>query len=97
MLYKNLPQSELGPVMRVRAVLDYMAILSFVLKGQFPNAWAVLKARRAYRKLRSSFASSREENLEKTRFVVIPERTKSSILAELYIHGKKTFSQLNGL
>ena len=35
MLYKNLPQEELGPVMRVRAVLDYVAALSFLLKG-FP-------------------------------------------------------------
>ena len=36
MLYKNLPQEELGPVMRVRAVLDYVAALSFLLKGSFP-------------------------------------------------------------
>lgn len=94
MLYKNLPQEDLVPVMRVRAVLDYVAALSFMLKGQFPNALAVLRARRAYSSLRASFAASRKENLEKTTLAVIPERTKSSILAQFYLHGKKFFSQL---
>lgn len=64
MLYKNLPQEELGPVMRVRAVLDYVAALSFLLKGQFPNMWAVLRARHAFHLLRPSFADARKENLK---------------------------------
>lgn len=94
MLYKNLPQEELVPVMRVRAMLDYVAALSFLLKGQFPNALAVVRARRAYRSLRSSFEAARKENLLKTCLSVIPERTKNSILAQFYLHGKKFFSQL---
>lgn len=94
MLYKNLPQEELVPVMRMRAILDYTAALSFVLKGQISNALAVLRARRSYASLRPSFAVSREENLKKTCLTVIPERTKSSILAQFYLHGKKFFSQL---
>lgn len=94
MLYKNLPQAELASVMRVRAILDYVAVLSFFLKGQIPNALAVLRARRAYHSLRSSYAAAREENLEKTSLPVIPERTKNSILAQFYLHGKKFFSQL---
>lgn len=94
MLYKNLPQEDLAPVMRVRAVLDYVAALSFMLKGQFPNALAVFRARRAYSSLRTSLVASRKENLEKTTLAVIPERTKSSILAQFYLHAKRFFSQL---
>lgn len=94
MLYKNLPPEELASVMRVRTVLDYAAALSFLLKGQLPNMWAVIRARRAFRSLRSSFASAREENLKKTCLPVIPERTKNSILSQFYLHGKKYFSQL---
>ena len=94
MLYKNLPQEELGPVMRVRAVLDYVAALSFLLKGQFPNMWAVLRARRAFHLLRPSFADARKENLKKTSLPMIPERVKSSILVGFYLRGKKFFSQL---
>ena len=94
MLYKNLPQEELGPVMRVRAVLDYVAALSFLLKGQFSNMWAVLRARRAFHLLRPSFADARKENLKKTSLPMIPERVKSSILVGFYLRGKKFFSQL---
>lgn len=94
MLYKNLPQEDLASVMRVRVVLDYVAAFSFMLKGQFPNALAVFRARRAYHSLRASLAASRKENLKKTTLAVIPERTKSSILAQFYLHGKKFFSQL---
>lgn len=94
MLYKNLPQDELRRVMGVRACLDYVAALSFVLKGQFPNAWAVLRARRAYAALRPSFAASREENLQKAVLDAIPERTGYSILAQFYLRGKRLFSQL---
>ncbi len=94
MLYKNLPQEDLASVMRVRAVLDYVAAFSFMLKGQLPNALAIFRARRAYGSLRASFTASRKENLKKTTLAVIPERTKSSILAQFYLHGKKFFSQL---
>lgn len=94
MLYKNLPSRNFASVMRTRAVLDYIAALSFILKLQFPNALAVLRARREYRLLRSSFTPAREENLKKTSLSVIPEWTKSSILAQYYLRGKKFFSQL---
>lgn len=94
MLYKNLPHEELKPVMRTRAVLDYIAALSFLMKGQIPNALAVLRARRSYASLRRSFTASREENMAKTVLPVIPERTKISILAQFYVYGKKRFSQL---
>lgn len=94
MLYKNLPAEDLVPVMRIRAFLDYVAALNFLLKMQFSNALAVIRARREYRSLRSSFTPAREENLKKTSLSVIPEWTKSSILAQYYCRGKKYFSQL---
>ena len=94
MLYKNLPQEELASVMRVRAVLDYVAALNFLLKGEFSNMWAVIRARRAFHSLRPSFAAAREENLKKISLLIIPERTKNSILAQFYLHGKRLFSRL---
>lgn len=93
MLYKNLSCEELGRVMRVRAVLDYVAALSFVLKGQLPNAKAVIQARRDYGKLRASFLPSREENLKLTRHFHIPERVAGSLLWKFYVQGKKKFSE----
>ena len=93
MLYKNLPSKDFASVMRTRAVLDYIAALSFILKLQFPNALAVLRARREYRLLRSSFTPAREENLKNFPFRDTG-MDKSSILAQYYLRGKKFFSQL---
>ena len=41
MLYKNLPEEELAPVMRVRTFLDYCAALVWLLKGDWGNVRAV--------------------------------------------------------
>lgn len=94
MLYKNLPEKELNKVMRVRAGLDYLAALSFLLKGDWNNASAVVRARKEYKQICNSFSSSREENIRKNTLQTIPERTKSSILWQFYGRGRKHFSQL---
>lgn len=94
MLYKNLPADELRSVMRVRCLLDYVAALTFVLKGQIPNAKAVMQARCEYRQLQPAFREARAENLKKTSAPPIPERIKSSILWQFYAEGRKRFSQI---
>lgn len=94
MLYKNLPPSELASVMRIRACLDYIAALHFFLQFQFANAWAVLRARWAFRMLKPSFAGSRAENMRLSVQNDIPERMRSSVLWQFYGRGKRAFSQL---
>lgn len=94
MLYKNLPSSELKKVMAIRAILDYVALLSFLLKFQVPNAVAVFHARREFHRMRASYLSERRDNLKKTCVEAIPQRIKSCILALYYFQGKKYFSQL---
>ena len=97
MLYKNLPAEELNKVMRIRACLDYVAAFVFLLKGDWDNACAVMRARKEYKQIRPSFSSSREENMRKKRLDLIPERTKNSILWQFYARGCKRFSQLSDL
>ena len=94
MLYKNLPPQELRPVMRVRALLDYVAAFVFLLKGQFPNACAVVRARRAYHQLCAGYKNVRAENLRMTVQETIPECFPHSLLIRFYLSGKKTFSRL---
>ncbi len=94
MLYKNLPAGELNGVMRVRWLLDQVAALFFLLKGQWDNACAVWRARREFRRIRPSFHSSRQENEKKSCESVIPERAAYSILVRYYLLGKKRFSDL---
>lgn len=95
MLYKNLPDCELAAVMRIRGWLDYVAAFTFLLKGEAPNARAVLRARREFKKLRPDFEALRAENQRNTSLNPIPERIKSSILVQFYAKGHRFFSQLS--
>ena len=48
MLYKNLPNGYLEPVLRLRTVLDYVAAFKFLLEGNWQNAKAVYLARKEF-------------------------------------------------
>lgn len=94
MLYKNLPDGELGKVMRVRRWLDYVAALKFFLTGDVSNARSVLRARREFFRIRPGFEADRAENLRKAVPGDIPERVPFSLLAAYYLHRRRTFPQL---
>ena len=94
MLYKNLPHGELRSVMRMRAVLDYVAAFKFLLTGAFGDFKAVLRARSEYRRLRGEYKPVREQNLAAATVPVIEERARFSLLWQYYVKGKKHFSQL---
>lgn len=97
MLYKNLPADRLRSVMRTRRVLDYIAALRFLLSGDAPNARAVVRARREFRRRRAEFRPQREENLRRATQSAIPECRNFSLLIQYYIKGKKKFSDLPGI
>lgn len=94
MLYKNLPLHELAPVMRRRAILDYVAAVKFLLTGNIGDFKAIMAARREFARIRESYASARAENLEKCVSGDVPQRINSSILWQYYIKGRKRFSDL---
>lgn len=94
MLYKNLPLHELAPVMRRRAILDYVAAVKFLLTGNIGDFKAIIAARREFARIRESYASARAENLEKCVSGDVPQRTNFSILWLYYIKGRKRFSDL---
>ena len=94
MLYKNLPENDLHGVLFVRAMLDYVAAAMFLLKGEWDNVKAVFRARKEFRKLKTEFRASREENLRKSVSMNVPERTRYSILWKYHIGRCHTFDQL---
>lgn len=94
MLYKNLPDKELGRVMRMRCLLDYIAAGVFLLKGDWGNACAVIKARQEFLRMRSQFVSDRKQNLRLTVVRHPLGRFPFSILWEAKLKGKKLYSLL---
>ena len=94
MLYKNLPKKDLKKVMFIRGLLDWVAALVFLLKGDGKNARAVWQARKEFKRICPDFASSRTENLAKATGQSIPEKVDYSILWKFHAYGKKVFSRL---
>ena len=94
MLYKNLPESELDKVMRVRFWLDILAALMFLMKFHWGEFKAVLRARREFRRLKPEFLDSREENLREASITDIPERVRFSLLWSYYVKRRRTYSDL---
>lgn len=91
MLYKNLPEQELKPVMRIRFLLDCIASLSFLAKGNLAEFMAVWKARRAYRRMLPEMQSSRTNNLALT-VLDPPERIRHSLIKAFYLQQIRTFT-----
>lgn len=80
LLYKNLPESELKRVMRLRFWLDALASVFFLLKGEVGSFRAVWRGRRDFLRMRSDFAADRAENLRLTLVNPIPEIRRRCIL-----------------
>ncbi|MDD6553142.1 MAG: glycosyltransferase family 2 protein [Prevotellaceae bacterium] len=95
MLYKNLPDDELRPVMRMRWFLDYLAAFeTLILNRNLGDFKAIFKARHAFRKWKHDFDKDREE-IARTRVVdEVPERRPYSILWKYYAQGKRTFTDM---
>ena len=94
MIYKNIPADKLQSVMRLRFLLDYLALVKFMLTGHFGNALAIIKARIAYIRLKKEYILIREENLSKRVVTSIPEVFSQSLIFNFYFKGKKNFTEL---
>ena len=94
MLYKNLPEKDLRPVMRARFWLDYIAATKFLLCGHLQNACAVYEARKAFFAMQPEYAAKRRENLAKTTLAVIPELMRRSLIVGFYLKGKRRFTEI---
>lgn len=94
MLYKNLPARRLRRTLFLRGVLDYAAALHFLLTGDGANSMAVLRARRAFRRMRPEFREDRARLQSEARLWPIPEMMRGSVLAQYYLKRRRTFTSL---
>ncbi|MGI6242358.1 MAG: glycosyltransferase family 2 protein [Prevotella sp.] len=97
MLYKNLPERELGRVMRIRWFLDYLAAFeTLIVNRNVGDFKAIFKARRAFKQWRREFAEDRvaiQRSRVETR---VGEWAPYSILWQYYAKGRRTFRSLPG-
>ena len=95
MLYKNLSDTELTHVMRMRRFLDYLAAFeTLVLRRNWGDFKAIFKARRAFKVWKHEFDEDRRKIQASRVKEEIPQVYNLSIIWQYYVKGKKLFSQL---
>ena len=95
MLYKNLPDSELGHVMRWRWALDYIAAFQMLVMGRsWGDFKAVFRARRAFSRWRKDFDADRKRIRQMATDNDIAERKMTSVLWQYYVKGRKTYKKM---
>jgi hypothetical protein len=95
MLYKCLPDEELGRVMRWRWALDYLAAWeTLILNRSWGDFKAIYRARRAFKKWKKDFEADRSEIQASRKAEKIPEQKDFSLLWQYYAKGRKLFSAL---
>ena len=95
MLYKNLPDSELHHVMRVRFFLDWLAAFQMLILGRSIGDFkAVIRGRSEFNRWKHDFDNDRKRIQSTKKATHIPEIFGKSLLWQYYAKGKKLFSQL---
>ena len=86
LLYKNLPAAQGRRKLFLRRLADTLAFGMFLLKGDFPNAKAVIKAHNDFRKMKKHYSPL--ESKEKIHF---PGSDRNAIVAR-YLMRKKSLA-----
>lgn len=94
MLYKNLPDHELGFVMRVRFILDWIAALQFFITGKTGDAKAVINGRKAFRKWKKEYKIVRDEIQNSRKTTHVTGMFRFCLLWQYYVRGNKKYSEL---
>ncbi len=85
MLLKNLPKKQLLPILFSRLMLDGLAGIMFILKGQFNHCWAIIKAHFVFYYLIPHNFKKRKNTQQNNYYKV------KSIVFNYFINKKKTF------
>ncbi len=88
LLHKNLPEKDLLPTLLRRRLLDTVAWAKFILTFDFPNANAILRAHRDFRKMRRSYTTHPSRN------ILREPLQRRNILLDHYLRRITRFSDL---
>jgi GT2 family glycosyltransferase len=94
MLYKNLPDNRLQKVIFIRKLLDGVAALMFLSKGDFVNFKSVWNSHMDYYRNKQMLKEKRKAVRQLETTDVTHGILNKSVVFEFYIRGKKTFDLL---
>lgn len=94
MIYKNESEENLNRVMLTRKVLDNIAGIQFLLKGDLKNFKAVRKARKDFKSMKPQYVASRELNLKMQKHREFDFNYEKSIVWNFYARGIDTYQKM---
>ncbi len=86
LLHKNLPKRDGRKLLFIRRLYDTLALVRFILLGQFAHARKILQAHNDFRRMRQSYTQFPTKNLLQT----FPEAQRN-IIIDYFLKGKKIF------
>ena len=92
LLHKNLPVSDRRGVLLRRRLLDTVAWAKFVVTLDFPNAGAILRAHRDFRRMLVHYSDRGNLSLPQVNLLRDPRRP--NILLSYYLLGRRRYSSL---
>lgn len=96
-LIKYLPKTDLIPIVSLRWLLDGLAGIRFLLKGQFANAFAIIRAHfYIYGHVRNIIQKRKSvaETFQRQPLAKLPGVYQGSIIMDYYLRWKRKFSDL---
>lgn len=97
MLYKNLPDEELRSVMRMRALLDYVAAMQALVSGRIGDFKAIINGRRAFKAWLPEYREIRAGIQSKRTVDSVTGIYRHSILWQYYAKGHRKYSDLEDI
>ncbi|MBI5008787.1 MAG: glycosyltransferase family 2 protein [Bacteroidia bacterium] len=91
LLYKNLPSGQIGKVMFIRMILDGVAAIMFLRKGDKKNFMSVLNSHMDYYRNKTALRLKRKEVSELEVISTPGNILNKSIVFEFFIKGRKTY------
>lgn len=95
LLYKNLPDSKLSKIMFFRMLLDGVAAIMFLLKGDGKNFMSVLNSHIDYYRNKPALRLRRKAVSELELISTPGKVLNKSIVFEFYLRGRRTFDLIN--
>ncbi|MFH0842589.1 MAG: glycosyltransferase family 2 protein [Bacteroidota bacterium] len=94
LLYKNLPAGKLRRIMMTRKILDGVAAMFFLLKGEFRSTGAVWKAHMEFYRHKADLKEKRKSVSDLTIIENPAMILNKSVVFEFYVKRTKTFTRL---
>jgi len=95
LLYKNLPPSGLFRILAARILLDWISVFFFLVKAEFSECYAVIRAHLSIMAYPASINRKRKETKKVIRHYKTELLFPKSIVYQFYIRGIRTFSKLS--